>query len=62
VIRFGAPLLFVLIWSTGFVVARVAAPHADLQLFLVLRFALTAAVMGLAALVTGAKWPRGREL
>ena len=61
-IRFGAPLLFVLIWSTGFVVARVAAPHANLQLFLVLRFALTAAVMGLAALVTGAKWPRGREL
>jgi drug/metabolite transporter (DMT)-like permease len=62
VIRFGAPLLFVLIWSTGFVVARVAAPHADLQLFLVLRFALTAAVMSLTALVTGAKWPRGREL
>ena len=60
-IRFGAPLLFVLIWSTGFVVARVAAPHADLQLFLVLRFTLTAAVMGLTALVTGAKWPRGRE-
>jgi drug/metabolite transporter (DMT)-like permease len=30
VIRFGAPLLFVLIWSTGFVVARVAAPRADL--------------------------------
>ena len=61
-IRFGAPLLFVLIWSTGFVVARVAAPHADLQLFLVLRFALTAAVMGLMAMVAGAKWPRGREL
>jgi drug/metabolite transporter (DMT)-like permease len=62
VIRFGAPLLFVLIWSTGFVVARVAAPHADLQLFLALRFTLTAAVMGLTALVAGAKWPRGREL
>jgi drug/metabolite transporter (DMT)-like permease len=62
VIRFGAPLLFVLIWSTGFVVARVAAPHADLQLFLSLRFTLTAAVMGLTALVAGAKWPRGREL
>ena len=61
-IRFGAPLLFVLIWSTGFVVARVAAPHADLQLFLALRFTLTAAVMGLTALVAGAKWPRGREL
>jgi hypothetical protein len=61
-IRFGTPVLFVLIWSTGFVVARVAAPHADLQLFLVLRFALTAAVMGLMALAAGARWPRGREL
>jgi DNA-binding CsgD family transcriptional regulator len=62
VIRFGAPILLVLIWSTGFVVARVAAPHGDLQFFLVLRFALTAAVMGLMALAMGAKWPRGREL
>jgi drug/metabolite transporter (DMT)-like permease len=62
VIRFAAPILFVLIWSTGFVVARLAAPHADLQLFLALRFSLVAAVMGLAALVAGAKWPRGREL
>ena len=61
-IRFGTPILFVLIWSTGFVVARVAAPHADLQLFLALRFSLTAAVMGMAALVAGAKWPRGRDL
>lgn len=60
-VRFGAPLLFVLIWSTGFVVARIAAPHANLQLFLVLRFTLTAAVMGLTAWATGAKWPKGRE-
>jgi drug/metabolite transporter (DMT)-like permease len=62
VTRFGTPLLFVLIWSTGFVVARVAAPHADLQLFLVLRFSLTSAAMGLTALVAGAKWPQGRQL
>jgi drug/metabolite transporter (DMT)-like permease len=61
-LRFGTPLLFVLIWSTGFVVAKVAAPHGDLQLFLALRFSLTAAAMGLAALAAGAKWPRGREL
>jgi len=52
----------VLIWSTGFVVARLAAPHADLQLFLVLRFALTAAVMGLMAMVAGAARSMGVEV
>ena len=61
-IRIGTPILFVLIWSTGFIVARVAAPHADLQLFLALRFSLVAAVMSWTALIAGAKWPRGREL
>ena len=27
------PALFVVIWSTGFIVAKAALPHADLQLF-----------------------------
>jgi len=59
-LRFAIPAVFVLIWSTGFVVAKAVAPHADLQLFLVARFALTALVMGLAALSVGVDWPRGR--
>jgi drug/metabolite transporter (DMT)-like permease len=51
---------FVLIWSTGFIVARVAEPHANLQLFLLVRFALAALVMGVAASANSAPWPRGR--
>jgi drug/metabolite transporter (DMT)-like permease len=59
-LRFAIPVVFVLIWSTGFIIAKAAAPHADLQLYLVARFASTALLMGAAALVAGADWPRGK--
>lgn len=58
--RFGIPIVFVLIWSTGFIVAKAVAPHADLQLYLVARLSLTALLMGAAGMLVGAKWPRGR--
>ena len=61
-LRFGLPVLFVLIWSTGFIVAKAVLPHADLQLYLVARFTLTALVMGLAAWVARVRWPTGRNL
>jgi len=60
-LRLGIPLVFVLIWSTGFIVAKGALPHADLQLFLVVRFSLTAMVMGCAALIAGVRWPGARR-
>lgn len=56
------PALFVLIWSSGFIVGKVAAPHADLQLYLLVRFALTALVMGAAALPLRQPWPCGGQL
>jgi drug/metabolite transporter (DMT)-like permease len=56
------PAFFVLIWSSGFIVGKVAAPHADLQSYLLVRFALTALVMGAAALPLRLPWPRGRQL
>lgn len=59
-LRFAVPAVFVLIWSTGFIVAKAVAPHADLQLYLVARLALTALVMGSAAFAVGAEWPRAR--
>jgi drug/metabolite transporter (DMT)-like permease len=59
--RFVAPVLFVLIWSSGFIVAKAVAPHADLQLFIFIRLTLTAMVMGLAALAVRAAWPRGTQ-
>jgi len=61
-LRFLIPVIFVLIWSTGFIVGKAVAPHADLQLYLLVRFALTALVMGVAALAVGASWPRGKGL
>jgi drug/metabolite transporter (DMT)-like permease len=60
-LRLGIPLVFVLIWSTGFIVAKAVLPHADLQLFLVARFSLTAIVMGCAAIIMRAPWPGARR-
>jgi drug/metabolite transporter (DMT)-like permease len=54
------PWLFVLIWSTGFVVARLAMPHAPPFGFLTLRFALSAACLIVWITLAGAAWPKGR--
>lgn len=61
-LRLAIPVLFVLIWSTGFIVARAAVPHADLQLFLLVRFCITAALMAAMAQFAGVVWPRGRQV
>jgi drug/metabolite transporter (DMT)-like permease len=55
------PILFVLLWSTGFIGARLGVPHAPPLLFLALRYALVIGLMVLVALATRAPWPRGRE-
>jgi drug/metabolite transporter (DMT)-like permease len=52
-----APPLFVLIWSTGFVVARLVAPHAEPFSFLALRYGLAIAILGALALAFRARWP-----
>jgi drug/metabolite transporter (DMT)-like permease len=57
----GAPFLFVLAWSTGWVVAGFSARHADPLWFLFLRFSLAAMVIALIALAMGAPWPRDRR-
>ena len=55
-------ILFVLIWSTGFVVARAVRGLVDPNLFLTARFVVTAALFGALALATRAPWPRGGAL
>jgi drug/metabolite transporter (DMT)-like permease len=50
---------FVILWATGFVVARLVAPHTDPLVFLSVRFALAAVILGAAALVGNALWPVG---
>lgn len=51
------PGLFILLWSTGFIGARLGLPHADPFTFLALRMAAAAVVLLLVALATRASWP-----
>ena len=53
-----APLAFVLLWSTGFIVAKYAAPHAPPLTFLLYRFAGAIAILLPIIAVTRAPWPR----
>ncbi len=54
-----APLLFVLLWSTGFIGAKYGLPHAEPLSFLLVRYLLVVSLMTLIALATRAPWPRG---
>jgi drug/metabolite transporter (DMT)-like permease len=54
------PGVFVVIWSTGFVVARYGMPHAPPLSFLSWRYALSIAAFGLWIVIARAPWPRGR--
>ena len=54
------PAVFVLIWSTGFVVARYAMPHAQPLSFLSLRYALSALAFAIWVALSRAAWPRNR--
>lgn len=55
-----APALFVFLWSTGWIVAKYAAKHADPLTFLVARHALAACAFLTVCLIVGAKWPKSR--
>ena len=54
----GIPALFVLLWSTGFIGARLGLPHAAPPTFLTLRYALAAGLLMLISLAVRAPWPR----
>jgi drug/metabolite transporter (DMT)-like permease len=54
------PFLFVLIWSTGFVVAKFGLPYAPPLTFLTLRFAGVLAVLVPIVLAMRAPWPVGQ--
>lgn len=53
------PALFVLLWSTGFIGARYAMPHAEPFGFLTVRFAVAGILLALAAWLSGRALPRG---
>ncbi|MEO8186937.1 MAG: EamA family transporter [Burkholderiaceae bacterium] len=56
-----APLAFVLLWSTGFIVAKYAAPHAPPLTFLLYRFAGAIAILLPIIAVAKAPWPHGAK-
>lgn len=53
------PAVFVLIWSTGFIVARYGMPHAPPMKFLAVRYLLSVLCFVAWALAVRAAWPRG---
>ncbi|MCZ4304830.1 DMT family transporter [Zoogloeaceae bacterium G21618-S1] len=52
------PLLFVLLWSTGFIGAKLGLPYAEPLTFLSTRYVLVIAVMLGVALASRAPWPK----
>ena len=56
-----ALVLFVLMWATGFVVARLSAPHADPLTFLTIRFPIAGVIFAAIALALSAPWPGPRQ-
>jgi drug/metabolite transporter (DMT)-like permease len=54
------PVIFVLIWSTGFIVARYGMPHSPPMKFLAMRYVLSVACFLAWAWLARAAWPSGR--
>ena len=55
------PVVFVLIWSTGFIVARYGMPHAPPMKFLAVRYALSMLCFLLWIVMAQVAWPRSRS-
>jgi drug/metabolite transporter (DMT)-like permease len=59
--RWLAPATFILIWSSGYLAAKAAAPHADALTFLAWRYAGVVLLMLALCLLFRAPWPSRRE-
>ena len=55
------PLLFVFLWSTGFIGAKYGLPYAEPLSFLLTRYGLVIVLMTAIALATAAPWPARRR-
>jgi drug/metabolite transporter (DMT)-like permease len=60
-VRF-APVLFIFIWASGYIVAKSAAPHAEPLTFLLIRYVGVIALMGALAFAARAAWPTRSQL
>lgn len=57
-----APLLFVLLWSTGFIASKVGGQHAEPFTFLSVRFTLVLGILLTWALLRKTVWPAPRAM
>src|SRR5882724_896290 len=57
-----APVLFVLLWSTGFVGARFGLPYIEPLTFLAVRMIFVIIIMGAIALIAQVRWPNAMEI
>ncbi len=55
------PAIFVLVWSTGFIVARYGMPYSEPMTFMFLRFTGVLLVMVPVVLVQKVRWPSKQE-
>ena len=55
------PVVFVLIWSTGFIVAKYGLPYAPPLTFLAIRFALSLVCFALWVALAGVGWPQNKR-
>lgn len=56
------PIMFVLLWATGFIGAGLAMPYAEPLTFMAMRFGLAATIMVIWAICSHSVWPKGWPL
>lgn len=57
-----APVVFVLLWSSGFIGARYGLPYVEPMTFLMLRMTCVVVLMVAVALIVRARWPGPAEI
>jgi drug/metabolite transporter (DMT)-like permease len=57
-----APVLFVLLWGSGFIGARYGLPYIEPMTFLTVRMMLVVLIFAAIALIARARWPSGIEI
>src|SRR5665811_2443495 len=57
-----APVLFVLLWSSGFIGARYGLPYIEPLTFLAVRMVFVVLILAAIALIWRARWPNGAEI
>ncbi len=56
------PIMFVLLWATGFIGAGLSMPYAEPLTFMAMRFSIAATIMVVWALASNSVWPKGPAL